>query len=241
MVMSSGLIRSESDYAYRNQPAVRPALWVDVGSVGSNQVKNDAPLPVKVGGTYEFGHYDQDNNPYNGAEAIEWIVLEVSGRNAMLISKKALECIQYSVMEYGITWESSALRDWMNDEFYNEAFSYSEKQQILRTTVTADQNSVYDRKSGGVTQDYVFALSNYEAEHYFSGNSARICKPTGKAVSQGAYVNPNLGSCWWWLRTPGKTATDTCSVNTDGSIDYNGGIVSSRKGCARPCIWITFD
>lgn len=239
--MSSGLIRSESDYAYRDKPATRPALWVDTGLVSASDVKMEAPVPVKVGDTYEFGHYDQDNNPYNGEEAIEWIVLEVSGRNVLLISKKGLECIQYSVTEYGITWENSALRDWMNNEFYDEAFSYSEQQCILRATVTADQNSLYDRTSGGVTQDYVFALSNYEAEHYFSGNAARVCKPTGKAIAQGAYVNPNLNSSWWWLRTPGKAKTDTCSVNTDGSIDYNGGLVSSKKGVARPCIWITFD
>ena len=241
MVMSSGLIRSESDYAYRDKPAVRPAVWVDVQSVGSNQVKKENPMPVKVGDVYLFGHYDQDNNPYNGEEDIEWIVLDVKGRDALLISKKGLECIRYSIKEYGITWESSALRTWMNDEFYNAAFTNSEKRQIKKSTVTADQNSLYDRSSGGVTQDYVFALSNYEAEHYFSGNSARICKPSNKAILNGAYVNPNLNSSWWWLRTPGKNATDVCSVNTDGSIDYNGGLVSSNKGVARPCIWITFD
>ena len=37
------------------------------------------------------GHYEQDADPSNGAEPIEWIVLENSGKTAMLISKYGLD------------------------------------------------------------------------------------------------------------------------------------------------------
>ena len=42
---------------------------------------------ISVGDIITFGHYEQDNNLDNGAEPIEWIVLDVQDGKALLLSK----------------------------------------------------------------------------------------------------------------------------------------------------------
>ena len=42
---------------------------------------------VTVGATVRFGVYEQDNEPLNGPEEIEWLVLDVDGNKALVISK----------------------------------------------------------------------------------------------------------------------------------------------------------
>ena len=43
---------------------------------------------VAVGDLITFGTYEQDNNPDNGPEPIEWVVLDVKDHKALVISKE---------------------------------------------------------------------------------------------------------------------------------------------------------
>ena len=43
-----------------------------------------------------FGKYEQDNNPDNGPEEIEWIVLEEHDGNLLLLSRYGLDAVPYS-------------------------------------------------------------------------------------------------------------------------------------------------
>lgn len=40
-----------------------------------------------TGNVVTYGHYEQDNDTANGKEPIEWVVLDVQGDKALLISK----------------------------------------------------------------------------------------------------------------------------------------------------------
>lgn len=56
-----------------------------------------------VGQIVSFGHYPQsssgmDNNP------IEWIVLDVHGNKALIISRYALDCKPYNTTYKDVTW-----------------------------------------------------------------------------------------------------------------------------------------
>ena len=53
-----------------------------LGEKTYNLIKN-----IKVGDTYKFGSYEQDNKTSNGKEEIEWIVLDKDGISLLLISK----------------------------------------------------------------------------------------------------------------------------------------------------------
>ena len=203
------------------------------------ETKPENPLAkYNVGDYVAFGHYEQDNNAANGKESIEWIVLDKRDDKMLVISRYALDCQKYNKKAADVTWETCSIRSWLNDNFYDAAFSKAEQKQILETTVTADKNPSYNTNAGSDTKDRVFLLSLSETNQYLTSNSARFCMPTAYAIKQNAYVDTSSGGCWWMMRTPGETGKKIVSTNTDGSIDYNGGIVESNRGGVRPAMWI---
>ena len=90
---------------------------------------------IEIGDTIEFGTYEQDNDESDGKEPIEWIVLEKEDGCVFLISEYCLEYRAYNTDSEDVTWENSALREWLNDNFIDEAFSSEEKEMIITQTV----------------------------------------------------------------------------------------------------------
>ena len=207
-----------------------------------NKIKN-----IKVGDTYTFGAYEQDNSTSNGKEAIEWTVLDKDGMSLLLISKQALDCQQYNTSYTDVTWESCSLRKWMNGTFLNKAFNAEEQAQIQNTTVSADKNPEYNTNPGNATTDKVFLLSINEVEKYFNSDEARKCAPTAYAKAQGAYTSDSYktasgaATCWWWLRSPGRNQLHAADVLSDGSVYYRGDTVDTDNDAVRPALWINLD
>ena len=197
-----------------------------------NRIQN-----IKVGDTYTFGAYEQDNITSNGKEAIEWTVLDKDGMSLLLVSKQALDCKRYNTSYTDVTWENCSLRKWLNDSFLNEAFSEEEKALIQSTTVSAYNNPSYNTDPGNDTTDKVFLLSINEAK-YFNSDEARKCAPTAYVK---AHKTPSdAAACGWWLRSPGYSQDDAATVNCDGSVDYFGDTVNLSTNCVRPALWISF-
>ena len=207
-----------------------------------NKIKN-----IKVGDTYTFGAYEQDNSTSNGKEAIEWTVLDKDGMSLLLISKQALDCQQYNTSYTDVTWESCSLRKWMNGTFLNKAFNAEEQAQIQNTTVSADKNPEYNTNPGNATTDKVFLLSINEVEKYFNSDEARKCAPTAYAKAQGAYTSDSYktasgaATCWWWLRSPGYDQSCAAYVNYGGSVRCSGLNVTYVDDAVRPALWINLD
>jgi len=192
-----------------------------------NLIKN-----IKVGDTYKFGSYEQDNKTSNGKEEIEWIVLDKDGMSLLLISKYALDCQQYNTAYTSVTWETCSLRKWLNGTFLNAAFSSEEQNSIISSTVRS-----YSTSPGNNTTDKVFLLSITEANKYFSSDSARQCQGTAYCYAQGAYKCGN-GNCCWWLRSPGDRSDLAAVVRDSGSVYSHGGDVNHDIFAVRPALWI---
>ena len=201
-----------------------------------DQLKN-----IKVGSYINFGAYEQDNNTSNGKEEVEWLVLEVKDGKALVISKYALDCQQYNTSYTDVTWETCALRKWLNNDFLDAAFSADEKAMIPTVTVSADKNPDYSTNPGNATQDQVFLLSITGANKYFNSDSARQCEPTDYAVASGAYVNSSNGNCWWWLRSPGYDQGSAAGVVSDGDVSGSGDTVFYSTYAVRPALWIDLN
>lgn len=163
---------------------------------------------IEVGSSIRFGAYEQDNDLTNGKEPIEWQVLEVRENKALLISKYGLDYQQYNTEYTNITWEDSTLRKWLNRDFLKDAFSITEQDCILITTVTADKNPEYDTDPGNATEDKIFILSVEEAYNYFPSDEDRCCEATtyaemARTRRNGAGTrNPITTNFSWWLRSP---------------------------------------
>lgn len=189
----------------------------------------------KPGIFINFGHYEQDNNTENGAEPIEWLVLEVENERALIISRYALDSQPYNTTFGKVTWETCSLRTWLNGTFLNTAFSPTEQLNIITTRVfTLDYNIEH---SYSTTQDMVFLLDTSEAMDYFSGDAARKCQPTKYATARGVRGKDN---CTWALRS--LAMYDYCvAVVYEGRPYIGGSTIYTDHYAIRPVLWISLD
>ncbi len=156
-----------------------------------------------TGDIITFGSYEQDGNEENGPEPIEWIVLDTSGSEYLLLSRDILDTVQYSVSQHSSpTWENSTIRSWMNGAFADSAFSASEKQCIV-----AEKG------------DPVFALSESELEQYFPSKSDRRARPTAYAIAHDTWKNRS-GYGYWWLKDANPDRDVAEYVTSDGSPSW---------------------
>lgn len=195
---------------------------------------------AKVGSEILLGHYEQDNDSANGPEDIRWQVLDIQDGKALVISKQALDAHRYQTKLEDITWETCDLRQWLNGEFLNSAFSDKEKAMLQTTTAPADPNPESTMDPGNPTEDRVFLLSMAEAERYFSSDEARKCGVTGYAQAHRVYLYENQNT-WWWLRSPGAKQTTAGFIDGNGKIRVLGNNVDYGNGAVRPAMWIELN
>lgn len=192
---------------------------------------------VAIGDLVYWGSYEQDNNMENGYEEIEWQVLDIQEGKAFLLSKKALACKQYYHTYTNVTWETSVVREFLNGEFWEAAFTQQEKDCIPTTDVEPGKNPRYRRNDPGpVTQDKLYILSITEVYNYFETDEDRKCEPTDYAVANGVIKNSVDGNCWWWLRCPGYYQYTAAGVF--GYVNIDGYDVDGTTDAVRPCMWI---
>ena len=200
------------------------------------------PAIAPVGSLIKYGKYEQDNDSSNGIEDIDWIILAKDDNKMLVISDKAIDCKPYNTSSANITWETCSLRNWLNNDFINSAFSATEKTMISSVKVSADKNPDYDTDAGNDTEDKVFLLSIEEANRYFKYDSERQCVSTEYAKANGAYTYEIDGAsnCFWWLRSQGGYSNKSASVvNSDGTVSKYGNAVDDNRDCVRPAMWIS--
>ena len=192
----------------------------------------------KVGKTIEFGNYPQDKD---GTEKpIEWIVMKKEGNQVLLLSKYVLDAKPYNEEFEDVTWETSDIRQWLNNEFYTTAFNKTEKAKIQTSLIKNEDNSEYGTSGGNDTEDKVFLLSEKEAGTLFSDEEERIAKATEYAEKSGVYVNKEKVA-WWWLRSPGYHGHHAAVVNKYGWVDRDGSCVSIYSGGVRPALHLNLQ
>ena len=192
---------------------------------------------LNVGDEFNLGKFEQDNDLTNGEEAITWQVLKVEDGWVLAISKYGLDMQRFNDTNEPVTWESCSLRKWLNGEFYENAFSDSEKAVIPEVTLSNPSNLQYGTDGGNDTTDKVFLLTQSEAVAYFSDETARRCYPTEYAIGKGVWRSDTGGS-WWWLRTPGLDDTHFAFVNGVGYYQAKGWEVNYSDGVVRPAVCI---
>ena len=184
---------------------------------------------AQIGSYITFGSYEQNGNAYR-IEEIEWLVLDKTEDRILVISRYILDRHQYHRELTAADWESSSLRKWLNDEFYDAAFSEAEKARI--PTVTIHSHS----EKHASTEDKLFLLSIPEVNAYFDSEQARVSKST-------EYANYSLDA--WWLRSYGSGQATLVFGEERDAVNYEtgkfiGGWVNASAG-VRPAMWISIE
>lgn len=195
----------------------------------------------QLGEIITFGTYEQNNNSWDGPEEIEWIVLDQKDGQILLISKYCIDSQLYNSTLEPVTWEYSSLRKWLNETFFDAAFTQEEQNRICTVENENPDLSATSADSGRTTTDRIFILSKEEATQLFRSYSARQAAPTAYAMAEGAYQNPNNRMGWWWLRTSGNSAKRVCYVTTGGDIGSDSRDVTRWDAGVRPVMWISTE
>lgn len=196
----------------RESFGVRPTLWVD------NAAIKDDPDRRSENKSISFGRY--------AGEDIEWIILEKNDESVLLISKYVIEGRMFNDATQNVTWETSALRRWLNGEFYSKAFSKDEKDNIYTTTVKTPPNPNNGVDGGKDTEDRVFLLSIDEVYKYFPAEAERTATATDHAANSVYLIRDTYGTISsWWLRSMSYPGTDNVSYATH--VSYDGTIGES--------------
>ena len=215
------------------------ALILAILALGVAQAEEGAPaLPEPtVGGLTIFGRYEQDNNAENGPENILWIVLELDDEKMVLLSQDGLAARPYNAEGGDTTWETCSLRQWLNEDFLNEAFSEEEQAMLVPMTLPADANPEYPTPAGNDTEDRVSLPSLREVEAWNTNGNLSFCYASYYARTQGVRFGRN-GACNWWLRSPGKDAASAAVVSDFGTAFAFGFSANMSDALVRPMITV---
>ena len=219
--------------------------------------------PDRTTSSSSTANTDQDDNGYATStvywfkyEPISWTILSENTTDGtalilcdMIIDSQAYqnECegnsnssVWYNTSSgvpsgtYANNYAHSTIRKWLNETFYNTAFSELQKQIILTTTV--DNSAATTRWSSNKyacenTEDKIFLLSAQDVTNNAYGfksiifDTARQKKTTDYAQAQGAWTSTGtVHNGYWWLRSPNVDDSGYAyDVNSDGRFGSDSG------------------
>ena len=267
VVFSSGSIGGESSkfigYHKASYYVVRPALWlnlcrnINIRGVHKEKKKYDIykfaevvdiktnPSAVKEGCLIRLGFYYQTQSKTDKSP-VEWIVLSREENKVLVISRYGIERRPYheSEKKTNVKWEKCSLRKWLNNDFFDSAFSQEERKAILLSDVdnSKDQcNSKWRTVGGNNTQDHVFLLSYKEAKTMFRDGIARRCRSIELNACDKDTLSEeeNEFNCGWWLRSPGEHQGEAASVYRNGHLCYSRRV--SWSYYVRPALWLNLE
>ena len=128
-------------------------------------------------------------------------------------------------------WSKCSLREWLNKDFFNTAFTAEEKAQIGKTYLD-NTNPFSPKYDGAGTFDKIFTISFYDAinsdygfdEDGSRSDLARVRPATDYAKCQGVDAADTTGTLpYWWLRTTGHYGAFAFGVAPGGWIISSGG------------------
>ncbi len=211
----------QSDAINQSTFAARAELSNKINTTYSIMELPNGSYDGKAVGTIEFGSYLQ-NYDSNIRTPIEWYILEKRNSTAILLAKNVLDTHNYDTRDLITSWNTTRLKQWLNDSFFKNAFSQQEQELIILNPY---------RDVGRI-----FLLTPTEARYYFAGarNIFSYAIPTNKILAMNTYAGHRY-------RLEGQVDDEEVQY-VDGSIsDQKNYATSSQKLGVRPCIVVSYD
>lgn len=168
-----------------------------------------------------------DESRYYKYEKIKWRVLNIYGDRMNVMSDIGLDCQKFD--EETNIWEDSVLRAWMNETFYNRAFTAEEKTDIIE--ISQDIGKVHIPAAAMVTEGGF-------PSHEKSSNSRKL-NASDFSRQMGTSIDPH-NHCNWWLRTPGIWPASAACVGANGDVFTQGNDVYHDMVACVPALYIDY-
>lgn len=199
----------------------------------------------------------KDTIYYFKVEPIRWRILKTEDGKAFLFCDSIINCKTYTTYADSLQlkrtndYETSSIRKWLNETFYENAFGDLQRSLIETTTLDNSAKTTgcswykYPYKN---TTDKVFLLS-YQAATYMDYGfdyATRRMQASDYSRARGVYMNTTkdyYGCGAWWLRSPFKQYNQdednysVSTVNYDGDTQYYGPAGRTQIGVV-PALYI---
>lgn len=187
--------------------------------------------------TATFGSFYQDASGSTLAP-VKWIVLDEQDGYTLLMADQIIASRGWMDTDSeGATWAETDLRRWLDNDFYNVAFSDEEKSHMALFDAVQLRNPRYGTSAGEATVDPVSLLSYQELIHYMPTDEERKTTPTDYAIAEGCYQNTD-GDAAWWLRSPGPTADAPEYLASQGNLGARAHHINDSTIGVRPVVWV---
>lgn len=203
-----------------------------MGTVYDNA--HDIAMQLSVGDCLAFGSFVPSFDSFDVPVRLPmlWHVIDKQGSKLKLLSYFFFEhtgCWPLHGNSNAVTWKETDIRHDLNNKYYNECFSESEREAILTTEVktkTIDSSII-------TTKDKLFLPALEDIENI----------PEHLKIGRGVYDNcfddditsVELLYCFYWLRDPGEAEDENLVVQgyadsklVIDSLDHNADEVGVR-------------
>ncbi len=198
--MNEDLLRSITEGISIALASIYAANNVSAGNAANNVKREDKNMS---GRSITLGTWN--GNP------IEWLVLKEEGLATLVISKDTIGKYYFDGNSSNNSWAHSWLRTFLNNDFYEKAFTAEEKKKIVNAKLTDVGNA----------KDNVFILSRSEVETRLTAENDDYTR---------RYAN-DCGYCCW-------TRTQDGSYVRNGYINCWCGHSPNNHYQVRPAMWI---
>ena len=212
---------------------VRPCVFVKIGNsmdmarIDMNkkfrqEIKNafltDNNEIIKMGRWYDYN---------NQAVDLEWYVIKKNNGKKLLLCKNAVKRMAfYKDLKSADGWVNSDVRRYLNDDFFNVAFSEEEKNKIIASNIKTEASTGFGSESW--TYDKIFLLSYSEITEYIGVTNKNLLVANDLEGQE----------AMWYLRNMGDSTTKVAGVRPDGELDLKGSPVKASR-YLRPAIWVS--
>lgn len=186
------------------------------------------------------GKLKEDSKKYRFFEYTEipWVILLQTGTRMILQSEYVLDYQLFDDKEYldlsereiskirtGISWETSAIREWLNRDFFTEAFSKEEQEKIVVKEVKTPISTFTDK----TTYDRIFLPS---VEEMISGFDTRVGMVSG---GNGLKAFDEQTPCYFSQYADAKKINENFpmgyALRTRGTINESNGTFTYGESC----------
>ncbi len=200
-------------YAYKKE-LIRKEAEKKEAEESKNNEKEQKKLYLRNKNKIYFGNYYFNNAA--DQYPIEWDILEEKDGKAFIISHYILDSKTFDDKGSN-NYETSYIRKWLNETFYNIAFNDVEK-------------GIFDN-----IEDKIFLLSIKEYDDYHTFDNVKHAESTNYAEEQGLLMH-NKSACWWLRSASDKSIEHVYGINNEGVIDIFN--VNHNDYGIRPACWI---
>ncbi len=192
----------------------------------------------------EYGVFEQDGNVENGPEPICWRVVREEDGKVLLVSKYVLDCRYYDGENAFSDWKKSSVRNWLNSDFYQGAFTDEEKERIMTSTVSYNVGSdaaYFKGEKNGTAEDRIFLPDRTE---YIQWCSEQKTYPVFSRYAEQRYDSGtgNNTPCNCWLRSIGEGSHYALYINVKtGEVSAMGQDVNVSQFGVCPAMWVQTD